>query len=283
MFPAESLSSFLVFAERLNFTAAARELHISQPALHVKVRKLAEAVGRPLYMRQGRKLVLTADGEAVARFARQREEHLEQFLSELEGEHLDRRVVLSAGQGAYMYLLNDVIARESTRLRLLTGSRSKTIAQLRDGQAQLGVTVLEDLPEGLDTVLLTTFPQMLVVRKDHPLAGRAEVQGADLDGMQMVMPLPGHPSRLMLERMRAAAGIEWEVAVEAGGWPMMVNFVELGVGAAVVNGCVRSDLPMIPISDLPPVSYYALYRRGALADPRVARMLDEIRRSLGST
>lgn len=283
MFPAESLSSFLVFAERLNFTVAARELHISQPALHVKVRKLAEAVGRPLYMRQGRKLVLTADGEAIARFAREREEHLEQFLSDLEGEHRDRRVVLSAGQGAYMYLLNDVIARESTRLRLLTGSRSKTIAQLRDGQAQLGVTVLEDLPEGLDTVLLASFPQMLVVPKHHKLAGRDEVRGADLAGMPMVMPLPGHPSRLMLERMRAAAGIEWEVAVEAGGWPMMVNFVELGVGAAVVNGCVRSDLPMIPISDLPSVSYYALYRRGALADVRVARMLDEIRRSLGST
>jgi len=283
MFPVESLSAFLVFAERLNFTAAAKQLHISQPALHVKVRKLAEAVGRPLYVRQGRQLMLTADGEAVARFAREREERLAEFLSELEGERQDRRVVLAAGQGAYLYLLGDVIAREPARLRLLTGSRGKTIAAVRDGRAQLGVSVLDELPEDLDSHLLATYGQTLVVRPDHPFAGRQQVRIADLAGMPVVLPLPEEPSRSMLERMRAAADIDWEVVVETGGWPLMLQFVQLGVGAAVVNACVRTDLPKIPIVDLPPVAYYAVHRRGALADLRVARILDEIRRSLGST
>jgi len=69
---ADALASFVAFAEHLNFTRAAADLHISQPALHVKIRKLAQALGRPLYHRSGRRLVLTADGEAVARFARTR-------------------------------------------------------------------------------------------------------------------------------------------------------------------------------------------------------------------
>jgi DNA-binding transcriptional LysR family regulator len=67
MVSADALASFVVFADHLNFTRAAAELHISQPALHVKVRKLAEALGRPLYRRDGRRLVLTADGEAIRR------------------------------------------------------------------------------------------------------------------------------------------------------------------------------------------------------------------------
>ncbi|URN00095.1 LysR family transcriptional regulator [Actinomadura madurae] len=43
----DALASFAVFADHLNFTRAAEELHISQPALHVKVRKLTETLGRP--------------------------------------------------------------------------------------------------------------------------------------------------------------------------------------------------------------------------------------------
>ncbi|MFD0541615.1 LysR family transcriptional regulator [Actinomadura luteofluorescens] len=55
----DALASFAVFADHLNFTRAAEALHISQPALHVKVQKLADTLGRPLYTRQGRRLALT--------------------------------------------------------------------------------------------------------------------------------------------------------------------------------------------------------------------------------
>ena len=106
---ADALASFAVFAEHLNFTRAAAELRISQPALHVKVRKLALALGRPLYHRSGRRLVLTADGEAVARFARTHDERLADFLAEFAGVVPGRPVVLAAGQGAYLYLLGDTI------------------------------------------------------------------------------------------------------------------------------------------------------------------------------
>lgn len=281
MFPVESLSAFLVFAERLNFTTAARDLHISQPALHVKVRKLAEAVGQPLYLRQGRRLVLTSEGEALARFARERADQLEQFLAELGGEQ--RRVALAAGQGAYLYLLGDVIARESERLRLFTASRSQALALVRDGRAQLGISVLDELPDDLDSVKLATYDQVLVVPHDHALARRDRIRLTDLAGMRMVLPLPAQPLRVTLERLRSVEDVEWEVAVEAGGWPLMLHFVELGVGAAVVNGCVRTDLAKVPIVDLPPVPYYAIHRPGALADQRVAQLLRQIRQSLGST
>ena len=64
------LESFAVFAEELNFTRAARRLHLSQPALHVQVRKLAEHLGCPLYTRAGRSLRLTAEGRRAETLAR---------------------------------------------------------------------------------------------------------------------------------------------------------------------------------------------------------------------
>jgi len=50
----EWIFAFVVFAEHLNFTRAAHQLHISQPALHVQIKKLSDAIGRPLYRRNGK-------------------------------------------------------------------------------------------------------------------------------------------------------------------------------------------------------------------------------------
>lgn len=58
----------------------------------------------------------------------------------------------------------------------------------------------------------------------------------------------------------------------------MVQFVALGAGVAVVNGCVQPGPGVVarPIADLPGVAYHAVHRPGALDDARVARVLATI-------
>ena len=73
-------------------------------------------------------------------------------------------------------------------------------------------------------------------------------------------------------------GIRWSVAVEAEGWELLVHFVRLGIGPAVVNGSVRTTgaVRKIPVKDLPPVRYYVV-TRGRTASERV----DELKGMLG--
>src|ERR1700722_7647778 len=71
MLKLEWLEAFAAFAEHRSFTRAAAALHLSQPALHVQVKKLAQALGVALYRREGQRLVLTADGRRVAAFGRE--------------------------------------------------------------------------------------------------------------------------------------------------------------------------------------------------------------------
>ena len=278
----DGLAVFVVFADHLNFTHAAAELHISQPALHVKIRKLAQALGRPLYYRSGRRLVLTADGEAVARFARAHDDRLAQFLADFAGV-ARRPVVLAAGQGAYLYLLGDtvraVLAEEPTRLRLINCDHRQMLAAVRTGQAHLGVGVLDVLPEDLIALELARFPQLLLVPDDHRLARRRSVTLADLAGTSLVVPPQHRPQRVLLEQALRAAGADWTVAVEAEGWPLIAHFAALGVGLAVVNGCVPAPPGVVarPITDLPPVVYHVVHQPSALSDPRVAGLLDRIR------
>ena len=281
----DALRAFAVFAEHRNFTRAATELAISQPALHVKVRKLGDALGRPLYRREGRKLELTPDGEAVARFANRLDRETAGFLAGLRADDDTRPVVLAAGEGAYLYLLGDAVRRladrAGSRLRLLTVGTTDMLAAVRTGRASLGVGVLDTLPDDLDTVALASYPQVALLPSGHPLARRRALGLRDLDGERLVVPPPGRPHRVALERALRSAGTDWTVAVEADGWPLMAHFAGLGIGVALVNGLVTppAGTAARPVRDLPSIAYHAVHARGPL-DPRTAELLDTIRAAL---
>jgi len=64
------LRSFLVVSQTLSFTQAAHRLRLSQSAVSQHVRRLESTIGRVLLTRDTHRVTLTADGEAMAGFAR---------------------------------------------------------------------------------------------------------------------------------------------------------------------------------------------------------------------
>ncbi|WP_041685558.1 LysR family transcriptional regulator [Renibacterium salmoninarum] len=70
MFDNDQLRSFLAVAETLNFTRAAERLGLSQPTISQHIRKLEDAAGRQLVLRDTREVRLTDNGDAMAWFAR---------------------------------------------------------------------------------------------------------------------------------------------------------------------------------------------------------------------
>lgn len=60
------LESFLILAQRLNFTQAADDLFISQPALSRMISALEQEVGLQLFYRSSRSVSLTPAGRAFA-------------------------------------------------------------------------------------------------------------------------------------------------------------------------------------------------------------------------
>lgn len=274
----DALQSFAVFAESMNFSTAARLLHISQPALHVKIRKLGEQLELALYQRVGRKLELTVHGEAVARYGRDLHARTETFLQVLHHGADDQPVAMAAGEGAYLYLLGPALQRFLSKApvpaKLLTLDRDGAIEAVRSGRAQIAVAPLETTPDDMEAATLTTVGQVLVVPRNHRLARRRMVKLKDLAGSRIVVPPAGRPHREMLARMLQAAGVDWEVAVEARGWELMLRFVTLGVGVAVVNACcnIPRALVAIPLAELPAIRFHAFHRKGHVVDGEVGRL-----------
>jgi DNA-binding transcriptional LysR family regulator len=282
----DALAAFVVFADHLNMTRAARSLHISQPSLHSKLATLARELDMPLYQRIGNRLHLTPGGERVARFAREHQQRLDLFLEELHGIPADQPVVTAAGHTAYLYLLGPTIRRMLTdkpgSVRPLHTNRQQMQAAVRTGRAHLGVFSLHVLPTDLVTRPIATYPQMLLMPAGHRLARRRSLRLRDLAGADLIVPPPARPHRINLERALTEADVDWTIAVEAEGLPMTLDFAALGVGLAVVAGCVTPAADMVtrPITDLARVTFHAVHRPGALDDPRVAALLTAIRKDI---
>jgi DNA-binding transcriptional LysR family regulator len=64
------LTTFLAVEQTGSFTRAATRLGIQQPTVSQHIRRLEQRVGRVLVLRDTHSVALTADGEAMAGFAR---------------------------------------------------------------------------------------------------------------------------------------------------------------------------------------------------------------------
>src|SRR4051794_12021865 len=132
------LAAFVVFCDHLNFTRAARALHVSMPALHVQIKKLSDALGVTLYRRRGGRLELTPHGKRVAAFGRDMGARSRAFLAVLRTGESREPVVLCAGEGSFLSLLGEAIrsftASAAAPLRLLTRDRDATLDAITSGE-----------------------------------------------------------------------------------------------------------------------------------------------------
>jgi DNA-binding transcriptional LysR family regulator len=94
-------------------------------------------------------------------------------------------------------------------------------------------------PEGLQVHQLTTVEQVVVMTKEHRLAGRRRISIEALAGERLVLPPDGRPHRMMLEAAARSASVQFAIGAVARGWELAVKLVELEFGIAIVNGCCR--------------------------------------------
>ncbi|MCY1057414.1 LysR family transcriptional regulator [Nannocystis sp. SCPEA4] len=279
----ELLRAFVAFADALNFTRAAQVVGLSQPAMFERIARLADEVGATLYEREGRQLRLTDAGVRVAAFAREELARTHSFLAELRGEARRERIVLAAGEGAYLYLLGPAVRaflRDEPDVALcpLTRGGPDAVEAVREGAAHLAVGVVDLVPEDLIARDLVRTPLCAAMSATHRLARRRSLRLTDLAGERLVLAPPGQSHRNFVGR--ALSGLPGNAAppIEADGWPLMLQLAGLGLGVAIVNGICSLPRGAVarPVRELGQVTYRVMWRRGASLPPAASRLRDRI-------
>lgn len=267
----DALIAFAEFADERNFTRAAARLHLSQPALHTKIANLGTALGTTLYVRRGRQIEITEAGRQVQRFARELADSAAEFQAEFTGSTAQAPVVLAAGEGAFLYLLGAGIRAFRTdkkhQLRLETARADLAVEAVSSGRAHLGIAALAHSPKNLAVMPLTLVGQVLAVPSRHALASSRSARLTDLRDANLILPPEGRPHRALVSQALQSANVEWKLAVEATGWELMLHFVRLGLGLAIVNACCKIPAGVVvrPLPELPPVQYHLFHARKSLS------------------
>jgi DNA-binding transcriptional LysR family regulator len=176
---------FLVMAEELHFTAAARRLYISQPGLSNQIRRLERQLGFELFERSARGVTLTPAGEAFLPHAREMLAALQSGLgaaAAADGAAVLRLDLLESSLETPRAVLAQVRDRlPSVRLDVTSHGSVDQQRRLLSGDLDLGLC-------GAGAPLGTTLAEEVVRREpvgvalpvDHRLSALDEVPLADL-------------------------------------------------------------------------------------------------------
>lgn len=262
-----SIRVFVAFAEQLNFTRTAEQLHISQSAVHKTIQRLEAELGVALYkIDPGSKRVvaLTRHGERLAAYGEDAYRRSQAALADI-ARTASGPTTIAAGRGAFLYVIPSAartLSEQKDGIRVVVADNENAIDQVRQGRADVAIVAFIKPPTDLVSQALATFSQTLVVRASHGLARRRSVNVSDLEGIHLALPERGHPMREYLEGCFQAAGVAITVASEALPWDVLVHLVVFGIEATIVNEFVPvpEDLTKVPIRDLSLVTYYAVWR-----------------------
>ncbi|MEU0938235.1 LysR family transcriptional regulator [Embleya sp. NPDC005971] len=198
------LRYFVAIAEELSFTRAAERLFVSQPALSKQIRQLEDGLRARLFDRDRRTVALTAAGAALLPAAREVircwDEAQRVVGDAVAAEAAVLRVGLSTsvGRGLLQRAREGyAVRRPNGRLEIRQIDWDDATAGLADGRVDVALVWLP-IPnrDAFATRVVATEPRCVVVREDHPLAGRSEIAFAELlDEPFLALPPAAGPLR----------------------------------------------------------------------------------------
>ncbi len=207
------LRVFLTVAAERSFSAAARKLHRTQPAVSQAIRRLEEALGERLFDRSSKDGRLTEAGRVLQGYA----ERLLRLAEETEAavrelQDLRRGRVLIGANEAGVHALLPVFERfRKAHPQVFIDVRrvpARQIAtQVLEGSLDFGVLTFAPAERGLAAVPLEPDELVLLAHPAHPLARRRSVTLADLADHPIIAhndPSPARERVLQLFEQRHA-------------------------------------------------------------------------------
>jgi DNA-binding transcriptional LysR family regulator len=236
------LTTFLAVLEAGRVSAAARVLHLSQPAVSAQVRRLEEAVGATLFVRSAHGVTPTESGLKLATSARVVRHTLEDAVSALSNAREERgELVIGASTTIAAHILPSLLARfrsrhRSVSLKVDVGNTEHVVAAVRAARVPRGLVEGHARAAGVRLEAFLDDEIVAVVGRDAPFALRS---ARDLVDTPVLWRERGSGTRAVLERALAKAGVKRgsirALDVEFGSTEAIVGGAVAGLGVAFVS------------------------------------------------
>jgi len=230
-----------------NLTEAARQLHVSQSALSAQIRTLEDNMNTRLFERQGRRLILTDQGQRVLTYAGdifKRGEELEALAKRgiaPEVQQLRIGVLSTMSRNFIEGFITPLIERRDVRFSLHAQGMANLLNGLRNHQLDLILTNANVVSEGQSDL----WQSQLLAQQPVAIVGPEDLQNKKFpDGysnMRWVLPAPNTEMRAAFDGFCSRWQYEPAILAEADDMAML-RLLARDTGALTV-------LPTVVVKD----------------------------------
>ena len=236
------LPTFLTVLDAGRISAAAKTLHLSQPAVTAQIRRLEDAIGAALFLRSARGVTPTEAGLRLAVHARAIHKLLDEALADVAGvEELGGALVVAASTTIAAHLLPPLLAQFRSAqpdlpLRVHVGNTEQVVDEVRAGRIPLGLVEGHARAPGVRLEPFVDDEIVPIVGRDAPFRIR---RARDLDDVPLLCREAGSGTRAVVERALRDAGLRRRSAshldVELGSTEAIIGGAAAGLGVAFVS------------------------------------------------
>lgn len=222
-------------------TAAAEQLHLTQPAVSMQLRQLEDRLELSLFETVGRRLQITEPGKELVNLAVELLERLDDFeqtARSLRGVRHGRirlGTVSTAKYFAPRLLANFVKMHNGLEFKLTIHNRAQIIEQLQSYTIDLGI--MGQPPEGMhfEGTAFAPNPLVAIAAPSHPLSLRRGLLPQDLSDQPFVVREPGSGTRNAMDRFFNEHDIRIRQVMEADSNETIKQAVMAGIGLGFVS------------------------------------------------
>ncbi len=243
------LRYFLAVATEGGIKAASVRLHVSSPTLSTQIRELEDFLEVPLFVREGRSMVLTDAGRVVKQYARRIFDCGDELVEVV------RRGSLLGPQAVYLGIVDSVPKLLASGILIRTwASHPEIKVIMREGlpgelfpalaSHQLDVVITnEPAPSSLKPLLFSKQTAKFGVRfVASPDLKKRFNRKSGLDGFPVLLPTMESPLRRELDRWWAECGVAPVIRGEFDDAAAMWELAASGAGAVPVIEPVLSEV-----------------------------------------
>jgi len=241
----DQLKAFHTVVQNGGFERAAEFLHLSQPAISIRVRQLEKELGIELFDRLGRRARLTDAGRIV-------EDHTARLMivlsemtlaiDELKGS---RRGQLRCGAATTIavHLVPKTLVRFKRRfpnveVDIMVGRTADIERKMLDGQLDVGLIAgTVSNPSILKTFHFLTDEFVLITPSDHSLTKQRSVSLREIANLPLILREKGSAPRRIIDESFRAAGLPYRCVMQIETAEALKKAVAEGLGCSIASRC----------------------------------------------
>jgi len=239
------LRVFQAAARTLSFTAAGRELSLSQSTVSLHIKQLENEFGCQLFLRSRKKVALSNAGRVLLQY-------VDRTFTELKNAELAVRefssshrgtIRLGVGATTLIYLLPPVLAsyrRKFPEIEILvtTATTEVLLQSTLNGEIDLAIVMSpsEALSE-VETIPLMDEELVFVFPPQHPLAKKTKLLAIDLHELPFISHLRGTAMRTVQEQYFDEMGVHPRTVMEMENMEAIKSLIRVGMGSSLLPLC----------------------------------------------